>query len=153
MNTDVLPRARRIFYLTALCLALFASHDAFSQTITVANKSVSTIVPGISTTAVYVLANNGDIITSIANANSTADVGDWLAPKSGMSGFQVRATSSTCIGPAVNVWLSLGTSQAWHITANPPVSSASCTATLEISAVANPSVILASWWISLYAAR
>jgi hypothetical protein len=153
MNKDILRRTRRVLCATTLLFGLFASHEAAAQTITVSNKTVWTTAWWPATTAVYVLTSAGDIITSDAVGNGTSDVGDWLSPKSGMSNFQVRATAGNCIGPALNVWQPLSGSPNWHITAHTvqPHNYAGCTATLEISAIANPGVILATWGISLNA--
>jgi hypothetical protein len=133
---------------------LFFAQSAFAQTITIANRSVSTTYqpqfPGAA--AYYVLSYAGDIVTSTPNTVYSQDVGDWLTPKSGMSNYQVRATSNTCNGPAVNTWLNLGTSQTWSIQPSGPApQSRSCAFSIQISAVASPTVILGTATISLYA--
>ena len=153
MTTHARKRFLRAFSLGCLAIGLFAAQGAFAQTITIGNRSVSTTyspLPG--GTAYYVLSFDGNIITSNCCDTYGSDVGDWLTPKSGMSNYQVRATASTCSGPAVGTWVALGGSAYWYRTASGPApQSASCSVSIEISAIANPSVILGSATINLHA--
>jgi len=153
MAIHVRNRFLRALTLGCLAIGLFTTQDAFAQTITIGNRSVSTTyspLPG--GTAYYVLSYDGNIVTSNCCDTYGSDVGDWISPKSGMSNYQVRATSSTCSGPATGTWLSLSVSQYWYKSASGPApQSASCFFTIEISAVSNPSVILGSATISLLA--
>jgi hypothetical protein len=148
------PRARQLLVSGVLVAGLLAANAAQAQTITLSNRSVSTTYqpqfPG--ATAYYVLDFNGNIIVSNPQGTNGSDVGDWLTPKINIGNFQVRATSSTCGGSATGVWLPLSTSRYWFTTAmGPAPQSSSCTANLEISAIANPSVILGSATIGLTA--
>jgi hypothetical protein len=141
----------------AICLCLivvgsFASHDAGAQTLNLQNWNVWTSNPH-GSTAVYVLTHHGDIITTLSSGRNTADVSDWIIPKTNMSDYQVRATANTCTGPATGVWLPLSVSYSWHVMVSVPAWSASCSVSLEISAIANPSVILDSASITLQAIR
>ena len=146
-------RFLRALALGCLAIGLFATQAAYAQTITISNRSVSTTyspLPG--ATAYYVLSYDGNIVTSNCCDTYGSDVGDWISPKSGMSNYQVRATSSTCSGPPAGTWLSLSSSQYWYKSASGPApQSASCSFSIEISAVSNPSVILGAATISLFA--
>jgi YD repeat-containing protein len=95
-------------------------------------------------TAYYKLTSSGDVMASGATwGQADRDVGDWIVPKSGMSNYQARQASGNCQGPAVGMWVSLASGVTWSKTigGNSPVSG-SCSMTVEISAIANPSVIL-----------
>lgn len=149
----ILRDVRRLALMGLLLLGLCVANGAQAQTITLSDRYVSTTYGHYGSTALYVLSYNGDIITSAPSGMSQIDVGDWLTPKSNMSSFQARATSSTCNnGQPVNTWLALSTSSYWYITANAgsPVN-LTCTVYIQISAVANPTVILGSAIISLNA--
>jgi chitodextrinase len=123
--------------------------------ITIANRNVSTSGSPFVTSASYGLTSAGDIVTTpVIQTGGTNDVGDWLSPKSGMGNFQVRRSAGNCNGPAINQWIVLTNSPSWSITAGgSPHASASCSMTIEISAVANPSVILGSANIGLSASH
>jgi hypothetical protein len=124
-----------------------------SSPITLTSRSVSTNLASFVSTATYQLTSAGDIMTSQSSSTALIDVADWLSPKSGMSNYQVRRASGGCNGPPVGTWIQLNTSPSWSITVGSPNTSASCSMTLEISAVANPSLILATATISLQALR
>jgi hypothetical protein len=85
--------------------------------------------------------------------SALTDAGDWLSPKSGMSNFQVRRASGGCNGPPVGQWVAISNSPSWSITVGSPNTSISCSMTIEISAIANPAVILGTAAISLQASR
>jgi hypothetical protein len=77
----------------------------------------------------------GDIVSTFDG--STADEGDWLSPKSGMSGFEIRATlvSGSIRGgsDATSTWLNLGTTRAWKCKlATPTFPDTTAVLTIEI---------------------
>jgi chitodextrinase len=120
--------------------------------ITISNRTVTTHLPSSTqTTATYRLTSAGEIWTSTASASSLSYTGDWLSPKSGMNNFQVRKASGNCQGPGPT-WIAFGTVN-WVVTVGSPQPSASCSMTLEISAVGNPSVILGTAVITMQATR
>jgi chitodextrinase len=132
-----------------------ASSGSFTTNvqITISNRTIHTQVPG-SATAVYVITNAGDILTSGATSNTNSDTGDWLTPKSGMSNYQARATpvSGTCGGGTMNTWITLSGSPAWAKGIGGPVAqTVSCSFTLEIRHSANPALILGTAHIALSA--
>jgi hypothetical protein len=144
-----------MFKTLFVLVALFAANAVSAQTITVSNRTVNNTYqpqfPGAA--AYYVLANSGDIITATPNTTNGQDVGDWLTPKSGMAGFQVRPTANTCGGPTVGVWYPLSGSVYWVAQpSGPSPQSRSCSFSYEISAIANPSVILgaATVWLNAW---
>jgi hypothetical protein len=143
-----------MFRALVIIVGLFAANAVTAQTITISNQNVNNTYqpqfPGAA--AYYVLSFSGDIITATPNTTGSQDLGDWLTPKTNMGNFQVRATASTCSGPAVNVWVPLSSSAAWSaVPTGPAPQSRSCFANIEISAIANPSVILDSATITLVA--
>jgi chitodextrinase len=122
--------------------------------ITISNLTVHTQQSG-GTTATYSLTAAGDIATSQATSPATIDVGDWLAPKVGMSGFQARATlgaSGPCSTGPMSTWVGLGSAVTWTRSVSGPLgSSQTCVFTLEIRHSSNPSVILGSAQITIVA--
>jgi YD repeat-containing protein len=120
--------------------------------VTISNRSISTVV-SFSGSAVYQLRASGDIWASGTPSSTVTDVGDWLAPKSGMGSYEVNATalSGTCTaGPmGAATWTSLSADVAWAIGKGPPAGSASCTFDLKIRHTSNPSVILGTAQIAL----
>jgi chitodextrinase len=121
--------------------------------ITISNRSVSTHMAAFTSTAQYQVTSGGDIMTSMSNSSFLTDVGDWISPKTGMSNYQVRKTSGGCNGPPANQWFALSGTLGWSITVGSPQTGISCSFTIEISAIANPSVILGTANISLSATR
>jgi hypothetical protein len=107
------------------------------------------------TYAFYHLSNTGDIYTNSDawGDYSSVDAGDWLSPKSGMSDYQVRFSNQwgDCQG-TFGTWITM-TSNALalaYVTAPYENVNTFCSFTVEIRAVANPSVILdsASIWLN-----
>ncbi len=123
--------------------------------ITISDRTVTTDLSSFSVTATYQLTNGGDIMATTLSSMGLSDVGDWISPKSGMSSYQVRRASGGCNGPGVGSWVQLGTSPGpnWSITVGSPATSATCVMTIEFSAAANPSIILATATITLQAKR
>ena len=142
----------RALALGVLGFASLGANSAFAQTVTIADRYVETSNGPWASTALYILTSAGDIRVSDLSGNGTSDVGDWLTPKSGMSGYEVRATqgSPACNGPSGS-WQSLGSANVWYVTAGHPVHYAYCAVFLEIRLASNPSVILDSAWITLTA--
>jgi YD repeat-containing protein len=122
--------------------------------ITISNRTVHTQQSG-GTTATYSLTAAGDIAASQATSSATIDVGDWLAPKVGMSGFQARATlgaSGPCSSGPMGTWVGLGSAVTWTRSVSGPLgSSLTCVFTLEIRHSSNPSVILGTAQITIVA--
>jgi YD repeat-containing protein len=82
-------------------------------TITISNTTFQTLVSA-GATVTYQLTSAGDIFRSQMNSNSVIDQGDWLTPKTGMSGFDVLATGgSGCNTGTFGSWLNLGTTRTW----------------------------------------
>jgi len=118
--------------------------------ISIFNRNVNTVGAPFTTTAFYRLTATGDIVTSPATQGGSIDIGDWISPKAGMGNFQARMVTGNCNGPPV--WVPLTGDVTWQILAGGnPHASASCSMTVEISAIANPSVILGSAVINLSA--
>jgi chitinase len=123
--------------------------------ITISNHSFSTAGVQYSTNAWYQLMSSGEIRTSGITVNHAHVVlGDWLVPKSGMANYQARKAAGTCVGPPTDSWIQLNTSPSWlAVAGGPSPQSASCWVLIEISAVANPSVILDSATINMAASH
>jgi hypothetical protein len=97
--------------------------------------------------AEFRLTPAGDIEVSASSGFAIVDVGDWLSPKVGMSGFQVRitnASSQLCeLTPALNTWTALSSSAVFRTAAsgtNPPAST--CAVNYQIRHSSSPNVIL-----------
>lgn len=119
--------------------------------VTISNRNVTTHITGAAVAqAHYQLQSSGDIMASMSASTALEHVGDWLSPKSGMSNFQVRQASGNCAGVAVGSWVASGN---WLVTANSPQTIATCSMTIQIRAVSNPSEILGSAFITLQATR
>ena len=130
-----------------------SSSASFTTPVSIAifNRNVTTTGAPFTTTAFYRLTASGDIVTSPATQGGSIDVGDWLSPKAGMGNFQARGIGN-CNGPPV--WVALTSDITWQILAGgSPHASASCSMTVEISAISNPSVILGSAVINLSASH
>ena len=123
--------------------------------VTIANRNVSTTIPGFNGgAALYQLNPSGDILTTSPSSGTLGDVGDWLAPKSGMGSFEVFVTlfsgaSGSC-GGQVNTWVSLGSgTPTWAAGRGGPSGTTSCTFDIQIRHTSNPSVIIATARIGL----
>jgi hypothetical protein len=113
-------------------------------------------VPGFGgASAVYQLTSAGDIMATGPNSNTASDVGDWLAPKSGMGSFQVFgtlvSTTTPCGSGTMGTWLDLSTNQTWAVGRGGPSGTVSCTFNIQIRNSSNPSVILGTAQIFLQA--
>jgi chitodextrinase len=127
-----------------------ASSGSFSTlaTITISDRTVQTQQSG-GTTASFVLTSGGDIGASQQRSPTAIDVGDWLAPKVGMSGFEALATLSdntTCSSGPIGTWVNLGTNVSWTSTYSGGFmgGSKACVFILQIRHVSNQAVILGS---------
>lgn len=90
-----------------------------SATITLNNSYVvddSVPSPGTST-ATFTLESDGDI-SQFKTSTGTADIGDWISPKTAAPGsYEVRATlfSGAPISGTTNTWLALSTTRSWSL--------------------------------------
>lgn len=78
-------------------------------------SSIDAVVLSGPAEASLTLENDGDIVRVTTDAG-TADVGDWITPKSAAGGaYEVYVTvnSGTLSSGTSGSWLSLGTSQTW----------------------------------------
>lgn len=85
--------------------------------ITVGNETIYFFNPPNASVS-YSLQSDGDIEKEEGLGNNS-DIGDWLAPKSGMGNYEVRATEvsgfvTVPTSSAVDTWLSLGTTRTWY---------------------------------------
>jgi hypothetical protein len=128
-----------------------------SNTITISDISFSGTSFGETTTAYVTFTSGGDVVaTSNCSGCASGDVGDWIVPKSSFSNYQARAINSTCVNTggvslAFNQWLAMTLSPVWGVSINAPdpsTTSETCSMTIQISAIANPAVILDSAVIS-----
>lgn len=80
----------------------------------IASMTANATVSGSTATAVYTLAASGDI-NATQGSNVVVDAGDWIAPKSGMSGYSVLASvsSGSLSSGTVGSWLALGADVTW----------------------------------------
>lgn len=106
--------------------------------------------------ATYALTSGGDTLASQTRSTQTTDVGDWLAPKVGMSGYQALATltstSPPCSSGPIGTWVSLGSGASWTKSWYGPFGSGqACVVILQIRHSSNPSVILGSAQITIAA--
>lgn len=88
------------------------------------------------TSAVYVLGNDGNIRYTTDGTNTVEDHGDWITPQTNMANYEVFAsvTSGTLTGGTTGAWQSLGTTRTWNVT-RPAVSgfgTSSATIALQI---------------------
>ncbi len=101
-----------------MTLACMAGAIGGGITITLAaSYSASALVSG-GATAQFELTSAGDVRMTNGN-NSVVDVGDWLAPKTNMAGFDCMLTLNSGTSPtgsALATWLNLGTTRNWQIT-------------------------------------
>jgi YD repeat-containing protein len=122
--------------------------DDVANTITISNMFVTGYgFPNAS--AFYTLTAAGEIWSS-------TETGYWLNPRVGMSGYEVKASGSgtVCEGMNWDVWVPLSVNRGWSTSAYDPNGGAyseSCTVSISIRAIANPSVVLAQATISLTA--
>lgn len=75
----------------------------------IVTMTASANISGSTATAVYTLQATGDVFAT-QGGNNQVDVGDWLSPKSGMSGYQALATivSGAVSGGTIGSWVALG---------------------------------------------
>lgn len=95
----------------------------------------------------YRLTVNGPSISgSCYTFSDSGTLGAWRLPASEMSQYQARATS-TCpnrYGSPVGTWIPLTSSPYWGVYASGYESGVNCHMTVEVSAIANPGVVLDS---------
>ncbi len=100
-----------------MTIAIFGgTANGVSITAVDANPTARVITP---TTAVcsYSLESDGDIVMTVLT-NSTVDVGDWITPKVGMSGYDARLHLNSGTNPTtgtMDTWLNLGTTRTWTL--------------------------------------
>lgn len=93
----------------------------------------------------YQLQSDGDIATETSDVSGFGDIGDWLAPKSGMALFEVRATLLGWAGSIPNggagfgAWFALSGTNTWEQSASGY--SASCGFTIEIRRIGTATVL------------
>jgi hypothetical protein len=83
--------------------------------------------------AEYRLEGGGDIIAN-TDANPNVDVGDWIFPKTLVSGiYEVRATLNSGTTPVgtLNTWLSLSANRSWSLQ-QIDTGTKACSLTIEI---------------------
>jgi YD repeat-containing protein len=128
-----------------------------SNTITISDISFSGTSFGETTTAYVTFTSGGDVsATSNCSGCLSGDIGDWIVPKSNFSNYQARAINSTCVNTggvslAFNQWLAMTLNPVWGVSIyapDPSTTSETCSMTIQISAIANPAVILDSAVIS-----
>lgn len=133
---------------------LYGKSNSPSNTISLSNYQVNSYGTDVSANSSYTLSSTGDITFTISgDTNGTQDIGDWISPKSGMSGYECLATvtSGLLTGGTQGTWLNLGTSQTWSRSRGAARSGqTSCTFTLSIRQVGT-TTILASATITLLA--
>jgi YD repeat-containing protein len=101
----------------------------------------------------YGLASSGFVSISTSGAVSYSGPARnyWITPQSGMNQYQAKATSACPFKTGTfGSWQALGTGStpSWGVSLTPN-KIAQCTISIEISAIANPSVILESATITL----
>ena len=122
-----------------------ASLSTIAQ-VTISNRTVTVHTSPGSPQAVYVLSSSGDILASPPTSIPPVDSGDWLAPKVGMTNFQVLATlvSGSCGTGSFNSWLNISNGPSWS-----RVGIGTCVLNLQIRNTADTSVILGTAQITL----
>lgn len=101
-------------------------------------------------TATISLENDGDIVET--NNGNAIDLGDWIAPKVGISGYDVKATllSGTLTSGTTGSNLNLGTTRSWS-RAQTSVGSSSAQIRLDITRAGTTTPVLATATITLSA--
>jgi YD repeat-containing protein len=104
----------------------------------------------------YGLASNGFVtLTATGPVSFTGPARNtWLFPVSGMNLYQARATSGCgfkTTETAFGIWQALGTgvTPSWGVQLTAANRSAQCTITIDISAIANPNVVLGTGTINV----
>jgi YD repeat-containing protein len=126
---------------------------AAGPTITLDNVSAWGGTPLGTSNFTYGLASNGQIlISSNGNVNVSPPAHSlWITPASGMNLYQAKATSACANKTGTySTWQALGTGSTptWGVNLTPNKLS-QCTISVQISALANPSVILGTATIDL----
>ncbi len=96
--------------------------------------AASSVASPTNATASYSLGNDGDIDRT-AGTNTVSDQGDWISPRTGMAGYEARATvtSGALTSGTEGTWLSLASTRTWSLTISGVApGSGSCVFTLEI---------------------
>ncbi|HTU65578.1 MAG TPA: Calx-beta domain-containing protein [Steroidobacteraceae bacterium] len=97
--------------------------------------------------AYYYLYPDGSIV-----ATGNGALGTWITPATGMSNYQVRAINqdASCPAPSnFNTWQPLTQLRGWSMSASGENQNLFCAFTVQISAIANPSVILGTAHVTL----
>lgn len=84
-------------------------------------------------TCQFELTSGGDIRATVTG-NTVVDIGDWLVPKVGMSGFDAMLTVNSGTAPtgaSTGVWLNLGTTRTWTLV-QPVIGTKTNNCTLQI---------------------
>jgi YD repeat-containing protein len=121
--------------------------------ITLDNVSVSGQNPMGNMSFTYGLASNGQVLISGTGGLGISGPAHtfWITPQSGMNQYQARATSACNLKTGTyGTWQALGTGSTptWGVSLTPN-KFVQCTITVEISAIANPSVIVDSASLNL----
>lgn len=107
-------------------------------------SATATTLDGSTATAVYMLANDGNIMATFGS-NAVIDVGDWITPQTNMANFECRVdmTSGSLSSGTTGAWQSLSTSRSWSLV-RPNVSGAgisSATGTVQIRRASDATVM------------
>lgn len=115
---------------------------AAGDIIKIAFITPTSVVVGVTATASFTIANDGDIDATATN-NTIADRDDWIAPKQNMALYEVRATLQSG-GPltsgTMGSYLSLGTSRTWTL-AQAPVGNISAVVRFEFRLIGSSTII------------
>jgi hypothetical protein len=121
-------------------------------TITLDNVSVTGESPLGTLSFTYGLASSGFVTIGGSGVSVSGPARSyWLTPQTGMNQYQARATSACNYKTGTyNSWQALGTGSTptWGVSLTPN-KFVNCTITVEVRAIANPSVILDSGTITL----
>jgi len=115
------------------CQQASASGGGPSITLNASYAPSSSTISPTAAACQFELTSGGDIRQTIVT-NTVTDVGDWLVPKFGMSGFDCMLTVNSGTAPsgaATATWLNLGTTRTWTLT-QAVVGSRSNNCTLQI---------------------
>lgn len=111
------PRAATGFVVGTADLAILFRDiaDPLIGTVSIADMTVNSIMAGGGATGQYSLRASGDIFGT-TGTNTVSDIGDWLSPQLGMSGFEAMAalvSGSAPLGPTLGSWFALSSDRTW----------------------------------------
>jgi hypothetical protein len=127
------------------------------NTININDVSLEGTTGTYNTQAIYQLTALGDVSGSAPSCTpSCGDMGDWITPKTNTGNYQARAINNGCtytsgVSLAFNTWYSMTGAPQWGLNVSsvePGTAGEACSMTIQITAVANPSVILDSATVS-----